>query len=238
MPKLIPEETKRRARELRRQGVSVNAIATQLGLAKSTVSLLVRDIPLTEAQQVALDLANPVRNRRIGQLAWSRKNRDRRRTAQLMGRKLAELGDPDYTAGVMLYWAEGAKARNQANIANSDPELLRLWLGWLDRWYMDPAEHARLSVNCHLGNGLELREIEDWWLEQLGLPRACLRKSVVNRPSSASKGVRKPLLHGTAHVAVHSTFLIQSIYGAIQEIGGFERPEWLDLGVAAPAPAA
>jgi hypothetical protein len=33
---------------------------------------------------------------------------------------------------------------------------------------------------------------------------------------------------------VHSTFLIQSIYGAIQEIGGFDRPEWLDLGDALP----
>ena len=238
MPRLLPDEKKEQARELRRQGVSINGIATQLGMAKSTVSLLVRDIPLTEAQQVALDLANPVRNRRIGQLAWSRKNRDRRRMAQLMGRKLAELGDADYAAGVMLYWAEGTKDRNHARIANSDPELLRMWLGWLDRWYVDPREHARLSVNCFLGNGLELAEIENWWLEQLELPRECLRKSVVNRPSAASKGVRKRLPYGTAHVTVHSTFLVQSIFGAIQEIGGFERPEWLDLGVALPAPAA
>jgi hypothetical protein len=27
---------------------------------------------------------------------------------------------------------------------------------------------------------------------------------------------------------VDSTFLVQSIYGAIQEYGGFERPAWLD----------
>ncbi|MGI8622765.1 MAG: hypothetical protein ACR2NB_04575 [Solirubrobacteraceae bacterium] len=56
-------------------------------------------------------------------------------------------------------------------------------------------------------------------------------KSIVNRPSVASRGVRRPLLYGTARVTIESTFLAQSIFGAIQEIGGFERPEWLDLGL-------
>ena len=35
-------------------------------------------------------------------------------------------------------------------------------------------------------------------------------------------------VYGTAALSVHSTYLVQSIYGAIQEYGGFERPEWLD----------
>jgi hypothetical protein len=29
-------------------------------------------------------------------------------------------------------------------------------------------------------------------------------------------------------VRVDSTFIVQSIYGAIQEYGGFERPAWRD----------
>lgn len=160
--------------------------------------------------------------------------RNARRTAQLMGRAFAEIGDADYNAGVMLYWAEGAKSRNQAKIANSDAELLRVWLRWLDNWYDLPRSSPKLTVNCFLGNGLELAQIEDWWLDHLGLPRANLCKSVVNTPSRSSKGVHRKLLYGTASVAVSSTFLIQSIYGAIQEIGGFERPEWLDLEGALP----
>jgi hypothetical protein len=31
-------------------------------------------------------------------------------------------------------------------------------------------------------------------------------------------------VYGTAALCVHSTYLVQSIYGAIQEYGGFERP--------------
>ena len=93
-----------------------------------------------------------------------------------------------------------------------------------------PGTSVALSVNCFLGNGLSLEEIQDWWLARLALPATCLRRAVVNRPSSASKRLKGNVLpYGTARVAVHSTFIVQSIYGAIQEYAGIERPEWLDL---------
>ena len=59
------------------------------------------------------------------------------------------------------------------------------------------------------------------------MPRSCLRKGAVNRTSKASLGRRPPLVYGTARVTVCSTFLVQSIYGALQAYGGFERPDWL-----------
>ena len=53
---------------------------------------------------------------------------------------------------------------------------------------------------------------------------------MVNRPSSASRRLKGNILpYGTARVRVNSTFLVQSIYGAIQEYAGIDRPEWLDL---------
>jgi hypothetical protein len=54
---------------------------------------------------------------------------------------------------------------------------------------------------------------------------------VVDRPSSASRGVRRPLVYGTARIVVYSTTIVQSIYGAIQEYAGCSRPEWTDLGL-------
>ena len=89
-------------------------------------------------------------------------------------------------------------------------------------------EQVTLRVNCHLNNGLSLREIETWWLEALGLPAECRRTATVDHPSSASRWRRNVHVYGTASICVHSTFIAQSIYGAIQEYAGFERPEWLD----------
>jgi hypothetical protein len=60
------------------------------------------------------------------------------------------------------------------------------------------------------------------------LPESCLRTAAVNRASSASQRKGRTLLYGTARLSMHSTAVAQSIYGAIQEYGGFDRPEWLD----------
>ncbi len=229
VPKLVPPEMKERGIIMRREGHSINQIAKATGMAKSTVSLLVRDIRLDPQQDEDLRAAARLRGHR----SWSQHCRRQRHGYQLMGRALAQLGEADYAAGVMLYWAEGSKGRNSAALTNSDPDLLRLWLDWLEAWHCDRSE-AKLTINCFLGNGLALEEIEDWWLQQLRLPRTSLRKPVVNNPSSASKGVRRKLVYGTARVRVNSTFVVQSIYGAIQEIGGFDRPEWLDLERAMP----
>ena len=44
----------------------------------------------------------------------------------------------------------------------------------------------------------------------------------------SQKKRRNMLPFGTCKVSVHRTQIVQTIYGAIQEYGGFERPEWLD----------
>lgn len=73
-----------------------------------------------------------------------------------------------------------------------------------------------------------VREIEDWWLATLGLTRKSLTKPIVNSVSRASLRKRHNMLpYGTCQVTVNSTAIVQHLYGAIQEYGGFERPEWL-----------
>ena len=131
----------------------------------------------------------------------------------------------------MLYWAEGSKHRNHVTFTNSDVDMMRFFLRFLRECYAIDDAQVALSVNCHLGNGVTVEEIHDWWLERLGLPAMCLRAPAINRASRSSKRVRRPLTYGTARLVVHSTFVVQSIYGAIQEYAGCSRPEWAELGL-------
>lgn len=88
----------------------------------------------------------------------------------------------------------------------------------------------KVAVTCNLfADHLERqREIEDFWLGVLELPRSSLRKSTVNRYSKYSqKKRRNKLPYGTCRLSVYDTRLTQHIYGAIQEYGGFEREEWV-----------
>lgn len=157
------------------------------------------------------------------------RGRARRLAAQEEGRLLVRRADSLYVAGVMLYWAEGDKSsRNAARISNSDPEVLRLFMRFL-RECLDVSDE-QVSVTCNLfADHLDRQwQIEQFWLDALDLPRTRLCKSFVNVYSKYSQKKRlNKLPYGTTRITVHSTQVAQSIFGAIQEYGGFERPEWL-----------
>jgi predicted transcriptional regulator len=220
-------ETRELARRLRSEGRSIKSIARELHVAQSTASLWVRDVPLSPEQRERLDRLT---DRQLAGLRTQvQRAREARLEAQELGRMIARIDEPLHWAGCMLFWAEGSKNRNNVIFTNSDVGMMRFFLRFLRECYDVHDENVRLSINCFLGNGKSLAEIEAWWLERLELPPSCLRKATINRPSSASKFVRRPLVHGTARLAVGSTRMVQSIYGAIQEYAGIDRPEWLDL---------
>lgn len=225
-------EKRAEARRLRsEQGLALREIAARLAVSKGSVSLWVRDIELTPEQQAALLAKNPARNGQLlGMRVRRERCRERRIEAQEHGREIARQGDPIHRGGCMLYWAEGSKSRNAVQLVNADAALLETFLGFLHSCYDVSDAVVTFSVNCFLGNGLSLDEIQQRWLARLSLPSSCLRRAVVNRPSSASKRRKGHVLpYGTARLTIHSTFIVQSIYGAIQEYSGVDRPEWLDL---------
>jgi hypothetical protein len=218
-----------RARRMRRdEGRSVREIARLLGVSVDSVSRWTADIALSPAFAEALRQRNPAINDQLkGAREQSVAKRRARLAQQQEGRERARSPTRLHLAGCMLYWAEGSKDRNRVKLTNSDPDLLALFVRFLRQCYGIAPERIKLSVNCHLNNGLDLAAIEAWWLERLGLPAACLRKASVNRFSRASRWRRNVLLYGTASVSVYSTAVVQSIYGAIQEYAGIERPEWV-----------
>jgi hypothetical protein len=216
------------SRRLRAEGASIKTIASRLGVSQSSVSRWVRDIDLTAEQRAALALRDPfIVGHPAGAKARAAYARDQRELWQAQGRALARAGDPLHRSGCFLYWAEGTKSRNCAALTNSDPDLLLVLRRFLARWYDVPDERLAFSVNCFLNNGLPLEEIEDHWLQVLELPRSCLRAATVDTPSSASRRRGRTLVYGTGRLSVASTAVVQSIYGAIQEYAGLDRPEWL-----------
>lgn len=152
--------------------------------------------------------------------------REKRREYQQEGRRHARDGDPLHQAGCMLYWAEGTKSRNVAEIANSDVHLLRFFRRFLTECFAVGPDDLVLHLHLYTGNGLSLRAVESHWLEALELPRSCLRKHRINaRPASSRSRRANKLPHGVCQLRVlRSTRLVQHIYGAIQEYGGFDDP--------------
>jgi transcriptional regulator with XRE-family HTH domain len=220
-----------RARKLRTErGYSIKQIARLLGVSTSSVSLWVRDIELTDDQHAALRQRSAIYDGQLlGRAVSSGRRRAERRVYQEDGRRLARQGEVLHAIGSMLYWAEGARNRNSVRFSNSDPDMVRTFVNFLRTYF--PLSNENIRLTCHLfADHVERqRETENFWLDVAGLPRSSLCPSIVNVYSKYSAKKRRNVLpYGTCRVVVHRTSVVQSIYGAIQEYAGFDRPAWLD----------
>jgi hypothetical protein len=129
----------------------------------------------------------------------------------------------------MLYWAERAKRRNTIQFTNSDPHMLAFFRRFLVEAMAIERDEIVMSINVYTNNGMGIEEIECYWLDLLDLPASSVRKHMLNHmPTSSSGRARNKLPYGVVTLNVHSTWMLQHIYGAIQEHAGFDEPAWLD----------
>lgn len=203
-------------------------VAALSGVSVSSVSRWVRDIELSPEARAALHARNPAHNGEIVRAANLRRARARRAEWQADGRRRARAGDRLHHAGCMLYWAEGSKSRTAVQFTNSDPAMIAVFVDFLRHCYAATAAEIGVRAYLFADHVDEQRAIERFWLGAARLPASSLRRSVVNRYSSRSFGKRvNRLPHGTCRITLHRAAVVQSIYGAIQEYGGFDRPEWM-----------
>jgi hypothetical protein len=128
----------------------------------------------------------------------------------------------------MLYLPEGSKGQSDVHFSNSDPRTVLLFRRFLTESLGLPRESILLSLNVYTNNGLSIAEIEHHWLELLGLPATSIRKHTLDHtPTSSSGRAKHRLPYGVCTLRVHNTWMLQHIYGAIQEYAGFEEPSWL-----------
>lgn len=220
-----------KARELRKQGKSVNNIAKELGVSKGSVSTWVRDVQLTEKQIFDL-LSNSEKGHIKGSYLAGKINKEKykqlRREYQQEGRELAKQKDPDFFAGCMLYWGEGSKSISCCRLTNSDVNLLKYYISFLRKFFAVKDEDIRIGCQYYTCSGLTNKEVETYWIEKLNLPASCFLSTSVNHLNRKS-GIKRQekTKYGVVKVTINDVRILQIIYGGIQEICGFNNDEWL-----------
>lgn len=226
----MKSEEKSKAIKLRKQGLAMNLIAKQLGVAKSSVSLWVRHITLTAKQRFRLSVQS---KQTLGFYAeLGKKNAQRFRNIRMeyqdKGRKRLNAEKINlYLVGCILYWCEGTKSKNDVAFTNSDPDMVRLFMEFLRKCLKVKDDNITLCVHAHLSNGISREDIEGYWLDITALPKTSLRKGAYDRYSKASTRRKKNLIYGTARINVCNTSLLHCIYGSIARCCGLKY-KWLD----------
>lgn len=217
---------KRKARALRQKGKSINEIVRELSLTKSSVSLWVRDIVLTEEQKRGLSergrSIESVEKRRINRL--SNELKKRRIIMEEAKKDLNSLSLQDLKLiGIILYLGEGAKtSRGMARLANSDPSVIKIMM----RFFREicKVSESKFRGHIHTFAHADVEKTEKYWSEISRIPRGQLYKTYI-KPSSASLQKRDTLPFGTFDIYICDTKLFLTIMGWIERVKELLLPE-------------
>jgi hypothetical protein len=172
---------KEKAMELRRKGYSYKEIQEVIPVAKSSLSLWLKDFPLTDSEKHTLK-GRKDGNISRGRIRAAASNRMRRvvrdgflfRDAK---REFEEKSkDPFFHVGVALYWGEGAKRNTYFCFTNSDSEMMAVMVTWIEKFLSVKKTEIRARLYTHKPFAHE--NSEKYWSDSLGLPIANFRKTV------------------------------------------------------------
>ena len=152
-----------RAREMRAQSWTLQDIATELGVSKSSVSLWVRDVVFTPRPRNRGHRSIKPHPQHVARLE------DIERCRREGEERIGVLSEREFLIlGLALYAGEGSKTRNDVCFANSDPRMILAYLTWLRRFF--DIDESRLRVKLYLHEGLDLEAAVDFWSALTAVP--------------------------------------------------------------------
>ena len=165
-------------KELRRLGLTQGEIRELIPVPKATLSYWCREIDLTQDQIEAIR-ARTGPDSRMGipvDTQWRRREEIEMIRQEARRFAVEHIDDAFFVAGVVLYWAEGSKTRNDFTLSNSDPAALRAFVTWVRRYLMPEAQFV-LSMHLHEGNNESAARA--YWREATRLGNASFTKTFI-----------------------------------------------------------
>ncbi len=173
---LEKSEEKKRAIKYRKAGLSYSEILTRVPVAKSTLSLWLKEVGLSRSQKQRL-----TEKKRLAQLkgALARKTERIRFQKEIYNVCMAQVGKISkrelWLIGTALYWAEGSKEKeykpgSPAQFSNSDPVMIQLFIKWLEFCCDVSTDSLSFEVYIHKMYERNITRVKTFWSRSTNIP--------------------------------------------------------------------
>ena len=206
--------------KLRLAGKSYGEIAKTLDVSKGSLSVWFKNLKLTKTAQKLLEEKMIIAQEHN----LFENNRRRTQTIQIENQKIKQnaadeikpLSKYELTlVGASLYWGEGWKrgTTHLVELANSDPDMVALYLRFLREILQVPEEKLRVSIHVH--PNVSTQSAIKFWSKITKIPKE--RFHITTQISRASQGKRpkNSLPYGTLKLDVCDRQKFQQIKGWI-----------------------
>ena len=207
---------KQKAIELRKSGQSIKEIAKVLNVAKSSVSLWVRNVNLTNKQKRILSLRghSGIVNEKRRKTRLFNELAKRNVVVSKAEKDINNLSNYELKIiGTMLYWAEGRKRGTRVvSFSNSDPNMIKIIMRFFREVCFVPENKFRGHIHIH--SHLAVKKALKHWSLVTQIPLKQFYRTYCI-PSISSRGKMDSLPNGTVDIYIGDSNLFLKIMGWI-----------------------
>lgn len=202
---------------MREEGASYSQIRQKVSVSKSTLSLWLRGLPLSNERINQLRSHSAVRIERYRETR--RKTRESRWTAvrERFAKKFPRFTDRELLiAGLFLYWGEGGKTKlTTTTVSNTDPAMLLFFIRWLA---LLRVPKDRLRIHVHLYADMDVKRELAYWSKVLELPLSSFRKPYIKQSNRTDLTYKQKFTHGTCNVIFENRDVSEYVLQALEHI--------------------
>ncbi len=197
----MKKSLREKATRLRKQGWSYNIICERLKVSKSTLSCWLSEVPYIPNAAVRKRIKEgPAKSS-----ALSHKKK-LERIAVINAQAVSEIGQLTkrdlWMLGLGLYIGEGTKLYNTTQVANSNPDVIRIAMKWFREICGLTREHFSLIVHLHPDTDQE--KALRFWSKVSGIPLSQFGKTIMDARQNKSRIKYRILPYGTVHIRIKS----------------------------------
>lgn len=192
---------KERAINYRRCGYSYGMISKKLGLAKSTLSNWLKEVPYKPNKEALKRIelapnksAQIIHNRKVANILAIKKSA-KQEIGKLTKRDL-------WLVGIGLYLGEGSKLYERVRLINSDPKIIKLAMRWFREICGLKNENFVLSIHSYPDNNI--KETINYWSKITKIPKKQFGKTQIDRRTNKARKKRRKLPYGTLNIQIRS----------------------------------
>lgn len=173
---IFKSKLKEKAVALRKEGKAYSEILKEVSVAKSTLSLWLRDVGLAKAQKQRLTQKKLDAAKRGGQAKHEQRIRLQQDIFRQAHKDITHISNRElWLIGIALYWAEGSKEKeyqpgSRFQFGNSDPRMIKLFIMWLTEVINIPIDQISLDIYIHKNSKNNENVVKIYWSKVTGLP--------------------------------------------------------------------
>ena len=214
---IAKEHEKQRALALREKGLSYSQIKAIISVSKSTLSLWLKDMPLSQSEINVLRAKSPQRIERFRNTMKAKRDVEEKVSFSQVSKEIGVLSKREILiAGLFLYWGEGTKAAPYTvAVTNTDPDVLRFFVHWLE---LLGVKKGNMRVVLHLYMDMDVKKEMRFWSTYLNIPKTQFRKPYIKKTRFCDITYKSGFGHGTCSVLYLDKKMYQYVRSGLKYI--------------------